>query len=57
MEASSNLPSKLWTEMTRAAVYLYNQTPRYSFNWKTLYDQFHTHITHQDGVVVKDKKP
>jgi hypothetical protein len=32
MRTSSHLPLKLWQEVTRAAVYLYNQTPQYYYN-------------------------
>ena len=57
MENSSNLPKEPWPEITHAAVYLYNRTPRYSLNWKSPYELFHTHLTHQDGVVINERKP
>jgi hypothetical protein len=36
----ANLPWELWPEIVRAAVYLYNRTPRYSNKWKSLYKVF-----------------
>ena len=57
MESSSNLPKELWPEITRAAIYLYNRTPRYSLNWKSPYELFHTRLAHRDGVVIKEQKP
>ena len=32
------LPTMLWREVTQAAVYLYNRTPRYSNKWKSPYE-------------------
>ena len=30
---------------------------KYTYNWRSLYGRFHTHIAHRDGVVVEDRKP
>ena len=57
MRAGAKLPAELWPEISRAAVYLYNRTPRYGYTWKTPYDRFHTYIAHRDGSVVEDRKP
>jgi hypothetical protein len=57
MAIASNLPEELWPEMSRAGVYLYNRTPKYTYNWKSPYDRFYTHVAHRDGVVVEDCKP
>lgn len=57
MRKSANLPDALWPEITRAAVYLHNRTPRYNFNWKSPYERFHTYLALQDGIVVRDRKP
>lgn len=57
MAIASKLPEELWPEMFRAAVYLHNRTPTYTYNWKSPYDRFHTHVAHRDGVVVEDRKP
>ena len=57
MRKAAKLPSALWPETTRAAVYLHNQMPRYKYNWKLPYDCFHTYLAHQDGLVVNDHKP
>lgn len=57
MRAGANLPAELWPEIAKAAVYLYNRTPKYGYNWKTPYDRFHTYIAHKDGTVVDDRKP
>ena len=32
------LPTILWREVTQAAVYLYNRTPRYNNKWKSPYE-------------------
>src|SRR5881275_1547514 len=57
MRTSSKLPKALWREMSRAAVYLLNRTPKYQYHWKTPYDRFHTYIAYRKGVVVEDRKP
>jgi len=56
MRAGAKLPAELWPEISKAAVYLYNRTPRYNYNWKTPYDRFHTFVAHRDGSVVDDRK-
>ena len=33
-----------------AATYLYNQTPRASSNWKSLYELFHTYVFDKEEV-------
>jgi len=35
------LPSSLWPEISRVAVYLYNQTPKYIHQWKSPYKLFY----------------
>lgn len=57
MRAGANLPVTLWPEITKAAVYLYNRTPKYDYNWKTPYDRFHTYVAHRDGSVIENRKP
>jgi GAG-pre-integrase domain len=57
MREGAKLPAKLWPEISRAAVYLHNRTPRYMYNWKTPYDRFHTYLAFRDGVVIDHKKP
>jgi hypothetical protein len=57
MAIGANLPDELWPEVSRAAVYLHNRKPKYTYNWKTPYDRFHTHLAYRDGVVVEDRKP
>lgn len=57
MRISARLPEHLWVEIYRAAVYLYNRTPKYMHSWRTPYDRFHTSIAHRDGVVVQGRKP
>ena len=56
MRAGAKLLAELWLEISKAAVYLYNRTPRYDYNWKTPYDRFHTFIAHRDGSVINDTK-
>ena len=57
MRYGSKLPSFLWSEIIRAAVYLHNRTPRYIYNWMSPYERFFTFLAFRDGVVVKDRKP
>jgi hypothetical protein len=57
MRAGSKLPSALWKEIVRTAVYLLNRTPRWQYYWKTPYDRFHTYVAHKDGVAVEHRKP
>ncbi|KAF7173426.1 hypothetical protein CNMCM6106_007498 [Aspergillus hiratsukae] len=57
MRHAAKLPAALWPEISRAAVYLHNRTPRYNFNWKSPYDRFHTFLGQKEGVVKPDRKP
>ncbi|QGA21642.1 hypothetical protein EYB26_009353 [Talaromyces marneffei] len=57
MAASGKIPHDLWPEINRAAVYLFNRTPRYESNWKTPYEVFHTYLALQNGKVFEDMKP
>ena len=36
------LPNSLWPEISRAAVYLYNRTPKYIYKWKSPYERFYS---------------
>lgn len=57
MRQGANLPEDLWREIYSTAVYLHNRLPKYTFNWKTPYDRFHTFLAHRDGIVLADRKP
>ncbi|KAL9563919.1 hypothetical protein ACKAV7_011954 [Fusarium commune] len=57
MRIGAKLPSFLWVKIWRAAVYLYNRTPKYIYNWKTPYERFYTYFAFRDGVVVTERKP
>uniref|UniRef100_A0A093ULP4 Retrovirus-related Pol polyprotein from transposon TNT 1-94 n=1 Tax=Talaromyces marneffei PM1 TaxID=1077442 RepID=A0A093ULP4_TALMA len=57
MRKGARLPFDLWPEIVRAAVYLYNQTPRYASNWKTPYDRFTTHAAWKNRIVIENQKP
>ncbi|KAE8548973.1 hypothetical protein EYB25_009356 [Talaromyces marneffei] len=57
MRKGARLPFDLWPEIIRAAVYLYNWTPRYASNWKTPYDRFTTHAAWKNGIVIENQKP
>lgn len=58
MRVGSRLPAHLWPEIVKAAVYLYNRTPRYSLGWKTPYDTFFEAVSRRQGVVLApDKRP
>ena len=46
----------LWPEILKAAVYLYNRTPRYSYNQCTPYDRFYIYLAYRDGIVVETRK-
>ncbi|KAK4170649.1 hypothetical protein QBC36DRAFT_371219 [Triangularia setosa] len=48
MRSSAKLPQFLWREITRAAVYLHNRTPKQRLNGKTPIEAFHS---------LKRKKP
>ena len=55
MRAGVRLLEELWPEITKAVVYLYNRCPKYTYNWKTPYDQFYTYFAYRDGIVVEDR--
>ncbi|KAE8548982.1 hypothetical protein EYB25_009365 [Talaromyces marneffei] len=57
MRASARFPRDLWPEICRAAVYLYNLSPRYGSQWKTPFDVFHTQVALMNGISIKDQKP
>ena len=57
MAQGAHLPSDLWTEITRSAVYLLNRTPRYQYHWKTPYERLHLYVTNRDGVVKEHQRP
>jgi hypothetical protein len=47
----------MWPEITRAAVYLYNQTPNYSNSWKSPYERFFTWTAALNRIVPGLRKP
>lgn len=57
MRLGSKLPAFLWVEIIRSAVYLYNRTLKYIYNWISPYERFFTFLSYRDGIVVKDRKP
>ena len=57
MTQGAHLPSDLWREVTRAAVYLLNRTPRYQYYWKILYERLHLFVSNRDGVVKEYQQP
>jgi hypothetical protein len=57
MGITSNLPKVMWVEIARAAVYLYNRTPRYYYSWKTAYERFYMFLALRDGVQASNLKP
>jgi hypothetical protein len=57
MRSSLRLLSFLWHEIVRTAVYLYNRTPKYSYNWKSPYKRFFTYLVYHDGVVATTRMP
>ncbi|KAL6362809.1 hypothetical protein LRP88_04119 [Fusarium phalaenopsidis] len=57
LRAGARFPHFLWVEIYRAAVYLYNRTPRRINNWDTPYTWFHTAIAQRDGHGQERKVP
>jgi hypothetical protein len=65
MRTSSKLPTHLWPEICRAAVYLANRTARNQPHlsgdgaavWKSPYEVFHTYIAHKNGFVLNARLP
>ena len=45
MRSSSKLPVSLWREISKAAIYLLNRTPRRRIKWKTPFEIFHSTVT------------
>ncbi|OAQ57705.1 polyprotein [Purpureocillium lilacinum] len=57
MRTGARLPEHLWVEIYKAAVYLYNRTPRYISSWQSPYERLHTFLARRDGIVVESRKP
>jgi len=57
MRMGSKLPTALWKEISKTAVYLLNRTPRYQYYWKTPYDQFYTFIAQRNSLPINHKRP
>ena len=57
MREATKLPTALWPEVDRAAVYLHNWTSRYQYNWKSPYECFHTYLALWDGVIRPNHRP
>ncbi|EAQ84318.1 hypothetical protein CHGG_10722 [Chaetomium globosum CBS 148.51] len=49
MRIGANLPEELWNETTKAAVYLYNRSPKYILDWKSPYERFHEGLAGKDN--------
>lgn len=57
MRIAARFPHYLWVEIYKAAVYLYNRTPKRSLNWQTPYEVFHTAVARVSGNPTATKKP
>ena len=57
MRDHAKLPGRLWREYYRAAVYLYNRSPRWADNWRSPYELFYGFFAARDGRVVLDTRP
>ena len=57
MKIGSNLPPFLWVEIYRCAVYLYNRTPKYVYNWKSPYERLFAYLSQRDGFPARDHRP
>lgn len=57
MRLGARLPAYLMREIVRTAVYLYNRTPKWLYNWKSPYERFFTFLAYRDGVVASERRP
>uniref|UniRef100_A0A1Y1L2P0 Integrase catalytic domain-containing protein n=1 Tax=Photinus pyralis TaxID=7054 RepID=A0A1Y1L2P0_PHOPY len=57
MRIGAGLPNYLWVEIFKAAVYLYNRTPKYILRWQSPYGRFFTFLANRDGIAVRQYKP
>ncbi|RYP32481.1 hypothetical protein DL768_011137 [Monosporascus sp. mg162] len=57
MRSGAKLPSFLIVYIFKAAVYLYNRTPKYALFWQSPYEVYYTYLAYRDGVAVLDRKP
>lgn len=57
MRIGAGLPNYLWVEIFKAAVYLYNRTPKYILRWQSPYSRFFTFLANRDGIVDRHYKP
>ncbi|KID81860.1 polyprotein [Metarhizium guizhouense ARSEF 977] len=57
MRIGAGLPNYLWVEIFKAAVYLYNRTPKYILRWQSPYGRFFTFLANRDGVANRQYKP
>ncbi|RYP15656.1 hypothetical protein DL767_010301 [Monosporascus sp. MG133] len=57
MRSGAKLPSFLIVYILKAAVYLYNRTPKYALFWQSPYKVYYTYLAYRDGVAVLDRKP
>ncbi|RYO84351.1 hypothetical protein DL764_009346 [Monosporascus ibericus] len=57
MRSGAKLPAFLIVYIFKAAVYLYNRTPKYALFWQTPYEVYYTYLAYKDGVAVLDRKP
>jgi len=57
MAIGARLPWQLWPEITRAAVYLHNRTPRLTTEWKTPLERFHSSLVTRGGLNASEHKP
>ncbi|RYP87917.1 hypothetical protein DL769_000369 [Monosporascus sp. CRB-8-3] len=56
-ERSGEPASFLIVYIFKAAVYLYNRTPKYALFWQSPYEVYYTYLAYRDGVAVLDRKP
>ncbi|KEY74410.1 hypothetical protein S7711_10259 [Stachybotrys chartarum IBT 7711] len=57
MRAGAKLPAYLWKDIVDAAVYLYNRTPKWIYNWKSPYERLHAHQAIVNHAVEGDNRP
>lgn len=57
MAIGANLPDQLWPEISKAATYLYNRTPKLLHSWKSPYERFHQFVANKEGLNVSHRRP
>lgn len=57
MRIGAGLPTYLWVEIFKAAVYLYNRTPKYMLRWQSPYSRLFAYLGNREGIADRQYKP